>query len=374
MKRIPKGMRPRARLALLIAVASALGLIFAPSSSAAFSHGGNETQKSGDYPFSQQRLREASPLYSSCKQGTTGNNPDKGILVIQSMTSKANLDWTFNEVGLAPGDLFSITLNGTRMSTTTGTIVFQLSSGTYPFTVGVVTGYTGSPMSGNVTPIGTPSHDTTWIDFAPIRGAANTVTFDEVGLRVSTPWSVTLNGYSETTANSTLTFVEPNGSYLFDIGWIPGFISTPSAGYALSSHVPLEVAVVFEPGGPYTVTFAERGLPSGTSWSVTLLGINKISMNSTVFFGDMFGNGTYQYTFGAVQGYIPVPNSGEVTISWSPANVSVQFDAIASHPAQISFGLSIFFWYGLAGGICLGASTTAGYFLLRARRKPPEAR
>ena len=61
---------------------------------------------------------------------------------------------TFTEAGLPQGVSWSVTLNGTTesgpVSGTTGTIEFTEPNGTYPYTIGTVSGYTSSPSSGTV--------------------------------------------------------------------------------------------------------------------------------------------------------------------------------------------------------------------------------
>lgn len=57
---------------------------------------------------------------------------------------------TFTESGLSSGTAWTVTFNGTLGSSTTTTIVFTSHNGTWPFTVGTVSGYTASPGSGNV--------------------------------------------------------------------------------------------------------------------------------------------------------------------------------------------------------------------------------
>ncbi|MHB1742283.1 MAG: YVTN family beta-propeller repeat protein [Thermoplasmataceae archaeon] len=61
---------------------------------------------------------------------------------------------TFTEAGLPQGVSWSVALNGTTesgpVSGTTGTIEFTEPNGTYPYTLGTVSGYTSSPSSGTV--------------------------------------------------------------------------------------------------------------------------------------------------------------------------------------------------------------------------------
>ncbi len=65
----------------------------------------------------------------------------------------------------------------------------------------------------------------------------------------------------------------------------------------------------------YTVTFKETGLPSGTSWSVTLNGTQHTSTTTTITFTEP--NGTYPYTIVDVSGWhqATVPYRGSVMVN-----------------------------------------------------------
>jgi len=56
------------------------------------------------------------------------------------------------------------------------------------------------------------------------------VRFTETGLPSGTAWSVTLNGYTQTTTHATMVFYEPTGAYAFTVGAVPGYTATPSSG------------------------------------------------------------------------------------------------------------------------------------------------
>ena len=58
---------------------------------------------------------------------------------------------TFYESGLSPGASWSVTLNGTRESSITDTIIFMVSNGSYIYTVNSVPGYTVINGSGTLT-------------------------------------------------------------------------------------------------------------------------------------------------------------------------------------------------------------------------------
>jgi len=58
---------------------------------------------------------------------------------------------TFKELGLQPGASWSVTLNGTTESSTTNILNFTIVNGTYTYSIGSTSGYTATPLSGNIT-------------------------------------------------------------------------------------------------------------------------------------------------------------------------------------------------------------------------------
>ncbi|MCI4329222.1 MAG: hypothetical protein L3J86_06520, partial [Thermoplasmata archaeon] len=63
------------------------------------------------------------------------------------------------------------------------------------------------------------------------------------GLPASTPWAVTINGYTQSSISNTITFWEPsNALYAYSVGPVAGFTATPNLG-AVALH-----------GGPVFVT------------------------------------------------------------------------------------------------------------------------
>jgi len=71
------------------------------------------------------------------------------------------------------------------------------------------------------------------------------------------------------------------------------------------------------------VTFTESGLPTGTSWSVTLNGTTKTSTNQSLVFNEPAG--TYSYTVIPPTGYLASPSKGSVTVSTSNVTVAIAF-------------------------------------------------
>jgi hypothetical protein len=99
------------------------------------------------------------------------------------------------------------------------------------------------------------------------------VMFAETGLPNGTNWSVTLNGTTRTSASAGIVFVEPNGTYAYDVA--------PPAGYSFNGSrtgnvtvngksVSISVGFWSENLLTYALMFEASGLPAGTNWSVTL--------------------------------------------------------------------------------------------------------
>jgi hypothetical protein len=100
----------------------------------------------------------------------------------------------------------------------------------------------------------------------------------------------------------------------------------------------------------YAVTFTETGLPSGTSWSVTLNGTPQDSTGASMVFYEP--NGAYLFTVGSIPGYTVNPE-GNVTVHGAPVSVPIMFVATGSGaPSCPSF-----YWAGdnnTLRGNCIG--------------------
>ena len=73
----------------------------------------------------------------------------------------------------------------------------------------------------------------------------------------------------------------------------------------------------------YSVIFTESGLPSGTSWHVTLAGNTEYSSSNSITFSEY--DGSYSYSIGSVNGYTVSPSSGSVYVSGGSRYVSVAY-------------------------------------------------
>jgi hypothetical protein len=89
--------------------------------------------------------------------------------------------------------------------------------------------------------------DNLWYDvqYGP---TVSSVTFTEMGLPSGTSWSVALNGTSNASTTSTLSFWEPNGRYPFSVGPVAGYATNQSAGAVTVDGGPANETITFTLG------------------------------------------------------------------------------------------------------------------------------
>ncbi len=163
---------------------------------------------------------------------------------------------TFSETGLTSGTSWSVTLNGTPMSSTTSTIVFSELNGSYIYTIPSVSGLVAAPNAG--TEVVNGANLLVNVTFAAAPPSTYSVTFTESGLASGTQWTVMFDGKPESSTTSTIVFTEvANGSYTFTVGAVTGYTASPSSG-------PITVAGS-SPG--QTITFSKTSGPSSSSSS-----------------------------------------------------------------------------------------------------------
>ncbi len=138
-----------------------------------------------------------------------------------------------------------------------------------------------------------------------------------------------------------------------------GFVVTPVTGYTPS---PPSGTATFVPGsnttetidfsGIYTVTFAESGLPTGTSWNVTLDGVKQADRTTGATGSIVFneGNGTFPYTIGEVPGWRLSGEvySGSVMVAGADVTETLVW-TLYTYPV-------VFIEYGLPGGTTWGVT------------------
>jgi hypothetical protein len=167
---------------------------------------------------------------------------------------------SFVTSGLGVGTNWSVTVAGTRISSTGATIIFQESSGSYSYRVTSADtryapsyvpnfGVDGTPTSVNVT-------------FMLLLYA---VTFQESGLPPGTNWSVELANDSHSSTNTTIIVPEANGSFPLALGAVPGY------------HVPAPPASLAVNGTPVfrSIAYALNGTGSSSSHPSVSFGLSE---------------------------------------------------------------------------------------------------
>ncbi|MGA8302763.1 MAG: hypothetical protein WB873_03565 [Thermoplasmata archaeon] len=242
---------------------------------------------------------------------------------------------TFTESGLPSGTPWSVSLNGTGGSSMVSSIGFTEPNGTYPYSVTPVPGYSAAPDSGTLTVSGLAATEP--IAFTAIPPASYPVTFEETGLALGTPWSVSLNGSTGSAINSSIAFAEPNGTYPYSVGPVPGYSAAPSSGTLAVGGMAVTEPIAFTaiPPASYPVTFEETGLTVGTSWSIAIGGSVHSSEGSTITLVEP--NGTFNYSVGNVSGYSAAPTSASLTVLGAAASANITFTMLPSSRFPVTF-------------------------------------
>jgi dienelactone hydrolase len=179
--------------------------------------------------------------------------------------------------------------------------------GTYFYNVTAVNTYGNGPSSAEVS-----------------AATSCVISFVENGLNAGVLWSVTLGSNVNSSTTNTITFVDPNGKYPFSVGVITGYAAFPPSGNETVNGANVTQSVLFTINGTavYKLTFLEQGLPTGTTWSVTISSTTTSTTNTIVFNEP---NGNYSYTVGNVPPYTASPSSGSACICGANAAVHVNF-------------------------------------------------
>jgi hypothetical protein len=114
---------------------------------------------------------------------------------------------------------------GPSFRSTTATLLFREPVGSYAYTVGTSDKRYTAP-GGSFTVTGTEFTGT--VTFARVTYP---ITFTETGLPAGIEWWVNISHGPSTSSNiTTLSFVEPNGTYPFRVGSVPGYRVVPDSG------------------------------------------------------------------------------------------------------------------------------------------------
>jgi len=293
-------------------------------------------QSSGPIQSSQTSYSISLPNGSYSYSVSTGNKIYRpfytdsftvsGAPVSQSISFKeVTYSVTFTQSGLPSGTKWYINLsNGQSLSSDLSIITFSEPNGTYSYTVSSSNKiYAPITSSGVFSVYGATVRLS--INFIPVTYK---ITFTESGLSSGT-WYVTLNGITESSSSSTITFNEPNGSYSYSIQGISGYRANNYSGTIYIDGNPayenITWSIIL-----YPITIKENGIPNGTQWSVTLTGTafngNKInitlySTTDTITFNEP--NGSYAFRIHLPSGYSSSSINGTVNVSGVNVNARI---------------------------------------------------
>ena len=149
--------------------------------------------------------------------------------------------------GLISGVPWNVTVGGVTLRSTNGSLVFEEANGTYAFTVGVASFYHPSPGRGNITLRDSGQNVT--VNFTL---EAYAVAFGEVGLASGTSWTVTVGTDVQSTIGPSLTFLELNGTYSYEVPAVSGYSESPSTGSVQVLGTGASVSLLFVPNPTVT--------------------------------------------------------------------------------------------------------------------------
>lgn len=132
---------------------------------------------------------------------------------------------TFNFNGDISGQSWTLQVAGDSYTVTGSSLTLMKNNGVYAYSVTPPNEYSATPSSGSVLVI---DKDTTVN--VTILQKTYTVTFEHVGIDVGTVWKVTLNGVTESSNSSIITFVVPTGVYNYTIEDVNGYAVTSNGG------------------------------------------------------------------------------------------------------------------------------------------------
>ena len=328
------------------------------------------SETNGSYSYT---VATSNKIYSPSP--SSGSLPVNGAPVSESITfTEVKYTVTFTESGLPTGTVWYVNVTNStgyvfQGYSSSSTMAFSLINGTYTFDNSTADKtYAPLSYSGYLSVSGLPTTLPTVI-FSPVTYK---VTFTESGLPSGTAWYVNITGQqtSGPITQSSYSVSLINGTYTYTIGTLSGYTISPSSGSITVNGNNFNQAVAFTPVrttiSKYTIAFSETGLPSGTTWSLTLNGTIETSASNTITF--TVPNGTYSYTVGSVSGYSLSPSPGSLTVTGSNISASITFTATSVPPSKTSSsGMTSIELYGIIGAVVITAAI--GAVLLMRRKK-----
>jgi len=289
------------------------------------------------------------------------------VAVVFSGVTAALYSLAFNETGLPTDTMWSVTVNGTTLSGTAGSLSLGEPNGSYPYSVGAVAGYSPTPTGGTAHVAGrTASVNIAFASVAPPpTNASSALNFDQTGLPGNITWAVffgTSNSFGSATQaeGSTQTVDVENGTYgwfaytYYFNGSLPVgtyYVASPSNGTVTVSGVAQSVPIDFVPIAPststttYPVNVTETGLPSGAEWWLFAGPSNGTAASGSPI--ELYlPNGTWAHNSTTnATGYANIGTfGGSVTVNGGPTTAVVAFVPITTLVFNLTGGIGFSPW------------------------------
>lgn len=267
----------------------------------------NVTLEGGDYSLYLENYTNASDQFVIAGGRTTSVN-----------LSGAGELW-FDETGLPAGTSWGVTVGGTPVTTTRGSLSLNLINGTYTVAYSDVPGYylVGTHPASLAIPGGSLRID---LVYAPFTYA---VTFTESGLPGSTTWWVNASGIEVDSSGNSLEVMAPNGSTPYTAGSRYEFLASPAAG---TIRVVAGVGSPVDVGFSYRPTFVE-GTVSPANASISIGGVPQ-GVAAGGFY-DPVVPGSYALIASA-PGYV----TQDLTVTATPGNVTWENLTLVANQSQ----------------------------------------
>lgn len=227
----------------------------------------------------------------------------------------------FTESGLAAGTVWSAMLGGSINSSSSNQIGFSAPNGSFSFILSKIYGYSVLPSNGTLVVNGT--NESLAVTFTPISPPPTfSITFNEAGLPPNSLWWVQGAGSARNSSTAaTIVVEELNGTYQFSIGTSNRAYEAPNVTVQIvGTSVDKEVSFLQI---LFSVSFVEIGLPSGSSWTVTLNHSTGVGVG-TISFSNL-ANGSYSFVITPIFNYSGSPASGTATVSGGSIIETIQF-------------------------------------------------
>ena len=275
---------------------------------------------------------------------------------------------TFTESSLPSGTKWYLNISGQTSLSSTGTSISTYEpNGTYAFTI--ATGnkiYNPNPSSGSFTVNGSAVSGT--VSFSEL---IYLVTIKETGLPSGVTWYINVTGGgSYSSATTSLSFHDPNGTYSFTATDNDNkYRASSYTGSFTVNGASLNVSVAYVKV-TYNVTFSEAGLPSKSTWYVILNGSREASNTSSITFSEF--NGSYSFTVQEIvngsygKRYVDFSYTGSRNVTGKVVIVNVTYAAqyyllVSIIPVNGGTVSPLSGWYNSSAQVKINASAASSF-------------